>query len=77
VIVPIYVPWHLDLCQEIANMSNKSAAYVLIFVMLVLKNVKSIDKWTIVKNVLKHVVDVLKNVKVWPNEKREKKNIHS
>jgi hypothetical protein len=58
-------------------MSNKSAAYVLIFVMLVLKNVKSTHKWTIVKNVLKHAADVLKNVEVWPSEKREKKNIYS
>jgi hypothetical protein len=46
-------------------MRNKSAVPALRFVMLVLKNVRSISRWNTVNCVLKHVEVVLKNVVKW------------
>jgi len=47
------------------NLQSNFAVYVLIFVMHVLKNVKDIQIWIIVSNVLKHVENVLMNVEEW------------
>ncbi len=52
-------------CQWIVNLQSNFAVYVLIFVMHVLKNVKDIQIWIIVSNVLKHVENVLMYVEEW------------
>lgn len=55
-------------------MQNKYAMYVLIFVKHVLKNVKNILIWIIVKSAHKHVEDVPKNVAKCDGQKRETVN---
>ena len=49
-------------CQGIANIQNKYAMFVQIFVKRVLRNVNDTPIWTIVKNAHKYAEDVPKNV---------------
>jgi hypothetical protein len=47
-------------------MQNRSATFVLAYVMPAVLNVKNIRQWNTVNNVLKHVENVLQNVVKWP-----------
>ena len=61
-IVPIFVGHAHNSCQGTANIQNKYAIFVQILVKHVLENVNDTPIWTTVKNVLRYVEDVLKNV---------------
>jgi hypothetical protein len=63
--VPVFVGHQPNSCQWIVNLQSNFAVYVLIFVTLVLKNVKDIQIWIIASNVLKPVENVLMNVEEW------------
>ena len=60
--MPIFVGQPHNSCQGIANIQNKYAMFVPIFVKHVLRNVNDMLIWITVKNVHRYVEDVLKNV---------------
>jgi hypothetical protein len=63
-------------CQEIVSMQNRSAMFVLTYVMPAVLNVKNIRRWNTVSNLLKHVESVLRNVVKWRDKKKVAMTVH-